>query len=82
VWRLGQLVIAKVITSRLLYVCNHLVIDRAFLVAYLLSLRRLLRKRAMARRRLAIALRGFSVAVMRVEKTKIQIRGLCGSRGN
>jgi hypothetical protein len=78
--RSGQLVIAKVITSGSPHVCNHLVIDRAFLVVYL-SLRRRLRKGARARRRLAIALRGFSVAVQRVARARSQIKGLVGSRG-
>jgi hypothetical protein len=74
-------VITKVITSGLPHACNHLVIDRAFLPTYLLSLRRRLRKGARARSRLAIALSGFSAAVRRVARTRSQIRGLVGSRG-
>jgi hypothetical protein len=50
-------------------------------VAYSLPLRRLLRKRAIARMRLAIALRGLAVAVQRVARTRSQIKGLVGSRG-
>jgi hypothetical protein len=34
-----------------------------------------------ARRRLAIAFNGFSVAVRKVARTRSQIRGLVGSRG-